>query len=97
MSDISTAEIEVVDGEHGGWAVRRAGEAQALSHHETREQAEKAARLHSTEGVGVDLRQDIFANDPEEAVRPRHTFLAAGLALLAVVLLLVAISLIVAL
>lgn len=88
-------ELEVFEHE-GGWAVRRGGEADALSHHETREQAEKAARLHSTDGLGVDLRQDIFANDPAQATRSRHTFIAAGLALLAVIALVVVLSLIVA-
>ena len=78
MSDSSTAEFEVIDAEAGGWSVRRAGEAEALSHHDSREQAEKAARLHSSEGLGVDLRQDIFSNDPEAAVRPNHTLIAAG-------------------
>lgn len=96
MSDISTAEFEVVAGEAGGWDVRRSGEAEALSHHESREQAEKAARLHSSEGVGVDLRQDIFSNDPESAVRPRNTFIAAAAALAIVIVLLVVISLIAA-
>lgn len=96
MSDTSTAEFEIVGAEAGGWAVRRSGEAEALSHHPTREQAEKAARLHSDEGVAVDLRQDIFSNDPEQAVRPRNTFIAVGVAAVAVILLIVVISLIAA-
>ena len=96
MSDSSTAELQVVDAEAGGWIVRRSGEAQALSYHDTREQAEKAARLHSTEGVDIDLRQDIFANDPESAVRPRHTFALAAAALVVVAAMVVVLALLVA-
>ena len=96
VSDSSTVELQVVDAEAGGWIVRRSGEAQALSYHDTREQAEKAARLHSTEAVGVDLRQDIFTNDPESAVRPRHTFALAAGALVAVAALVVVLALLLA-
>lgn len=89
--------FEVYEHEAGGWAVRRVGEVQALSHHDSREQAEKAARLHSDEGIEVDLRQDIFTNDPEQAVRPRRAFLLAAVAAVSVIALLAVVSLIVAL
>jgi hypothetical protein len=85
--------FEVVEDEPGDWAVRRAGEAEPLTRHETKEQAEKAARLHSTDEVGGEIRQDIFTNDPEQAVRlPREPIVLALLALVVVVALIIALT-----
>ena len=68
------AEYEVVRSVAGGWGVRRVGEAQNLSHHDTREQAEAAARMHSQQGEEIDVRKDVIAEDPEQAVDARRTF-----------------------
>lgn len=68
------AEFEVVRSVAGGWGVRRVGEPQNLSHHDTREQAEEAARLHSGEGAEVDVRKDVQAEDPNQAVDVKRTF-----------------------
>lgn len=67
-------EYEVVRSVAGGWGVRRVGEKQNLSHHETREQAEEAARLHSDEGAEVDVRQDATSEDPNQEVDAKRTF-----------------------
>lgn len=67
-------EFEVVRSAAGGWGVRRVGEPQNLSHHDTREQAEEAARLHSGEGAEIDVRKDVKAEDPNQAVDARRTF-----------------------
>jgi len=72
------AEFEVVRGEAGGWGVRRIGEPQALSHHETREQAEEAARLQSGQGAEVDIRKDLAAEHPDQAVDAKRTFALTG-------------------
>jgi hypothetical protein len=87
--------FEVFEDEAGGWAVRRAGEPETLTRHDTRQQAEKAARLHSIEQVGAEIRQDIFTNDPEQAVRaPREPIvLGLGAAVLAVALVVAIIAL----
>ena len=75
------AEFEVVRSANHGWGVRRVGEPQNLSHHDTRAQAEEAARLHSGEGAEIDTRQDVSAEDPEQAVDAKRTFgLVAALA-----------------
>ena len=86
--------FEVVRGEADGWSVRRTGEPQAMSWHETREQAEEAARLNAEDGSTVDTRQDVFAEDPGAGISARRTFMAVGAVLVAVILLIVVLSLI---
>ena len=94
MTDSSKASYEVVRGEADGWSVRRVADAEAISWHETKEQAEEAARLQSDEGQEVDMRGDVFAEDPQSAGSPKHTFMLAGGLALAVILLIVILSLI---
>jgi hypothetical protein len=94
MSDTSKAQFEVVRGIADGWSVRRVGDPEAISWHETKEQAEEAARLQSDEGQEVDMRGDVFAEDPESAVSPKRTFMLAGAVALAVILLIVILSLV---
>lgn len=89
-------EFEVVRSDVEGWGVRRVGDPEALSHHDTREQAEEAARLHS-DGGGVDVRGDVFAENPEQDVGPKRTFAAAGVITVAVIVLIIVVSLLVAL
>jgi hypothetical protein len=86
--------FEVFEDEAGDWAVRRAGRAEALTRHDTRQQAEKAARLHSTEQVGVEIRQDIFTNDPDQAVRPPREPIVLGVGIVVLVAVAVVIALI---
>ena len=94
---IDAPAFEVYRREQGGWAVRRGGEADDLSHHPSREQAEKAARLHSDEAIGVDLRQDIFVNDPEQARRPAYALIPTPTALIAAAIVVALIAVVVAL
>jgi hypothetical protein len=96
IDDRTHAEFEVVpDG--AGYGVRREGEPEPISHHATREEAEAAAAAQSDQGQEVDARKDIFAGDGPDATSPKRTFTAVGLFALAVVLLIVVVSLIVAL
>lgn len=96
IDDRTHAEFEVVpDG--AGYGVRRVGEPEPISHHSTRAEAEAAAAAQSDQGQEVDARKDIFAGESEDAASPRRTFTAAGLFAIAVVLLIVIVSLIVAL
>lgn len=94
--DTSQAEFEVVpDG--AGFGVRRVGEPQPISHHETREEAEAAARAHSDQGQEVDARKDIFASEgADDATSPKRTFTAVALFAVTVVILIVVVALIVA-
>ncbi len=85
----------VPDGD--GFGVVRGGDPEPISHHATREQAEEAARLHTDQGSAVDARHDLFAGAEADPSSARHTFTAAGLYALAIVVLLVVIALIVAL
>jgi hypothetical protein len=94
--DIHEATFEVVP-EGDGFGVRRVGEPQSISYHDTREQAEAAAAAQSGQGQEVDARKDIFSGDGPAAETPKRTFTAAALFAIAVVLLIVVISLIVAL
>ena len=94
--DIHEAIYEVVP-EGDGFGVRRVGEPQSISYHDTREQAEAAAAVQSGQGQEVDARKDIFAGDDSDAASPKRTFTAAAAFAVAVVLLIVVISLIVAL
>ena len=94
MTDSSKAGYEVVRGEADGWSVRRVGDPEAISWHETKEQAEEAARLQSDEGQEVDMRGDVFAEDSQSASSPKHTFMLAGGLALAVILLIVILSLV---
>lgn len=88
-----TEHLEVVEDEAGDWAVRSRGEDEVLTRHDSREQAEKAARLHSHEQIGTDVRQDIFTNDPEQAVRSNPAPVAvAAIALAALVTAIVVIA-----
>jgi hypothetical protein len=91
MNDSSEAEFEVVR-QAGGWGVRRVGEPQALSHHDTREQAEEAARLHSGDGAAVDVRKDVEAEDPEQAIDAKRTFAGMGMVMVGVFVLIAVIA-----
>ena len=96
-TDRQAAGYTVVE-DGGGFGVVREGDPQPISHHETREQAEEAARLHSGEGSEVDARHDILPGaGSTDADSAKHTFGAAALFAVAVILLIVVISLIVAL
>ena len=95
--DRTTAGYSVVE-DGGGFGVVREGDPEAISHHATRAEAEEAARLHSAEGSEVDGRHDILPGaGSTDADSAKHTFGAAALFAVAVILLIVLISLIVAL
>ena len=91
------SEFEVVRSDVDGWDVRRVGEAQALTNHPTREQAEEAARLQGGDADEIDVRQDVFSEGPQEDVNAKRTFLGMGTVMLAVIAMLVIVSAIVAL
>ncbi|MBA2523762.1 MAG: DUF2188 domain-containing protein [Solirubrobacterales bacterium] len=90
------SDFEVVRSDVDGWDVRRVGEAQALSNHASREDAEKAAELHGGDADEIDVRQDVFSEDPEEDVDAKKTLLGAGAVMIAVILLMVVVAVIVA-
>lgn len=94
MDDTSHAQFEVVRGPADGWSVRRVGDPEAMSWHETKEQAEQAARMQSDEGQEVDMRGDVFAQDPEAAVSAKRTFMLAGAVAVGVVILIVILALV---
>lgn len=73
--------------------MRRDGDPQDISHHETREEAVEAARRHSTGGVVVDRRGDLFADEPAEAVGSTNTFKATAVFAATVVALIVLLAL----
>lgn len=85
-------EYEVVRSVAGGWGVRRKGEAQVLSYHDEREQAEEAARLHSSGGAEVDVRQDVSAEAPDQEVDAKRTFGLVALLGIGVFLLIVVVA-----
>ncbi len=91
------SEFEVVRSDVDGWDVRRAGEAQALTNHPTREQAEEAARLQGGDADEIDVRQDVFSEGPEEDVNAKRTFIGMGTVMIGVIALLVIVSAIIAL
>ncbi len=92
-----SSEFEVVRSDVDGWEVRRVGEAQALTNHASREEAEEAARLQGGDADKVDVRQDVFSEGPEEDVNAKKTFLGAGAVLIGVIALMVIVAVIVAL
>jgi len=91
------SEFEVVRSDVDGWDVRRVGEAQALSNHPTKEQAEEAARLQGGDADEIDVRQDVFSEGPEEDVNAKRTFIGMGTVMIAVIAMLVIVSAIIAL
>jgi len=91
------SEFEVVRSDVDGWDVRRTGEAQALSNHPTKEQAEEAARLQGGDADAIDIRQDVFSEGPEEDLDAKKTFLGMGLVMLGVIALIIIIAAIIAL
>ncbi len=91
------SEFEVVRSDVDGWDVRRVGEAQALSNHPTKEQAEEAARLQGGDADEIDVRQDVFSDGPEEDLDAKKTFLGMGLVMLGVIALIVVVAAIIAL
>ncbi len=92
-----SSEFEVVRSDVDGWDVRRVGEAQALTNHATREEAEEATRVQGGDADEVDVRQDVFSEGPEEDVNAKKTFLGAGAVLIGVIALMVIVAVIVAL
>lgn len=96
IEDRTHARFEVVpDG--SGFGVRRVGEPEPISHHTTRAEAEEAARLQSDQGQEVDARKDVFAGEGGDPASAKRTFTSAAIFAVAIVLLIVVISLIVAL
>ena len=91
------SDFEVVRSDVDGWEVRRVGEAQALSNHPTREQAEEAARLQGGEADEIDVRQDVFSEGPEEDVDAKKTFIGAGVVMVGVIVLIIVIAAVMAL
>jgi hypothetical protein len=72
---MAEAQFEVVKSNVDGWDVRRVGEAQPLTNHATKEEAEEAARIQAEQvhkvpgddlGQAVDIRQDVFSEDPDD-------------------------------
>ena len=94
MTDTSKASFDVVPGPSGGWSVQRSGDPEAISWHETREQAEEAARLQGAEGQEVDKRGDVFTSDAGEAAAPKRTFMLVAAFAVAVISLLEIVALI---
>jgi hypothetical protein len=91
------SDFEVVRSDVEGWDVRRTGEAQALSNYPTRELAEQAARKqqeaeHQSGGTAdaIDVRQDVFSEEPDEELNVKRTMLGV-VAITAGVILLIAI------
>lgn len=96
MTEFGRENVEVVRSEVDGWDVRREGEAQALSNHPTKEQAEKAASLHGDEGQTVDAREDITSETPAGDLNKGMAINATAI-IVGVIVLIAAISLLVAL
>ena len=86
------SDFEVVRSDVEGWDVRRTGEAQALSNYPTRELAERAAHRqqqaeHHGVDTGIDVRQDVFSEGPEEGVNVRRTILTVAAIAITMILL----------
>jgi hypothetical protein len=86
------SDFEVVRSDVDGWDVRRVGEAQALTNHATREEAEAAAAQHGGDADAIDVRQDVFSEGPEEEIDAKKTFLGMGAVMVGVILLIVIIA-----
>jgi hypothetical protein len=101
---MSGSEFEVVKSNVDGWDVRRVGEAQPLTNHATREEAEEAARIQAEQegpggdqGQAIDVRQDVFSDDPDsDDVAPTRTAISFGVMAIAVIVLLAVVAAIVA-
>jgi hypothetical protein len=94
------SDFEVVRSDVEGWAVRRTGDAQALSNYPTRELAEQAARRqqeaeHRSGGTAdaIDVRQDVFSEGPEEELNVKRTIVGTGTIALSVIVLIAAVAL----
>lgn len=98
-------EFEVSKSDVDGWDVRRKGEAQALTNHATREEAEAAAKIEQevddqmgSGGDAVDVRQGPFSDaEGSDELDAKRTLLSAGAVLIGVIALIVIVSLVVAL
>ena len=96
------SDFEVVRSDVEGWDVRRTGEAQALSNYPTRELAEEAARRqqeaeHRSGGTAdaIDVRQDVFSEDPEEDLDVKKTILGVSVVLVGVILLIAVVAILI--
>ncbi len=85
------SEFEVVRSEIDGWDVRRVGEAQALSNHATREEAEEAARLENG-GRPVEVHADVYSEPPVEEINKARMVLTVAAVALTMILLIAVIG-----
>lgn len=86
------SDFEVVRSDVDGWDVRRVGEAQALSNHATREEAEEAVRRQGGDADAIDVRQDVFSEAPGEDLDAKRTLISASAVMVAVILLIAVIA-----
>jgi len=87
------SQFEVVRSNVSGWDVRRVGEAQALTNHAERADAEEAAALQQEleneagDAEAIDVRQDVFSEGPDEDLDVTRTAIGTGTMILALVVL----------
>lgn len=97
------SQFEVVRSHVSGWDVRRAGEPEALTNHAERIDAEAAAARQQElenevgDAEAIDVRKDVFSENPEEELNVARTAIGTGAMILALIALIAVVGAVVAL